>query len=55
MLCGSKVMVKTMSMSFFNIIFKAIKALLSCDYFQTIKITSITFHRHVKLIIGTRD
>ena len=41
--------------SFFSIVFKVIWALLSCDYFQTIKITSITFYRHSKLIIGTRD
>ena len=38
-------------MSFFSITFKAILALLSCDYFQTIKITSITFCRYVELII----
>ena len=32
-------------MSFFSIIFKA---LLSCDYFRTIKITSIILCRHIK-------
>ena len=42
-------------MSFFIIVFKAIQAFLSCDYFQTIKIISISFCRHVKLIIETRD
>ena len=42
-------------MSFFIIVFKAILVLLSCVYFQTIKIISITFCRHVKLIIGTGD
>ena len=42
-------------MLFFSIIFKAIWAFLSYDYFQTIKIILITFFSHVKLIIGTKD
>ena len=42
-------------MSFFNIVFKTIWAFLSYDYFQIIKITSITFFKYVKLIIGTAD
>ena len=46
---------KSEQMSFFIIVFKAIQALLSYDYFQTIKIISISFCRHVKLIIETRD
>ena len=41
--------------SFFSIVFKKIRALLSYGYFQTIKITSIAFCRHVKLIIGIED
>ena len=55
-ICGSKDMVKIVSIGHFSALFsKRFETLLSCDYFWTIKITSITICWYIELIIGAKD
>ena len=47
-ICGSKVMVTTVSKGHYSAsFFKWFEVILSCDYFWTVKITSITLRWHI--------